>query len=249
MNNENIISTCVEVEKKSVAKNIVIKNTLKNSVKLEKTNTSCKRELQMEHRRLAIYRDALENLQESRGYARWFLGWNDGLYFPPLSGTIKDAMEHYNIDNDDVDWIDGFKTGQDRMDWSIPNDDKEQDEKSFIKQNKILKQENQKLKEGVQKIQNELDDVKEDIEEFEYQILNQDEEVNRLTLLLNENQVLLDYNNSTNSDLCNTIDTLEKKLKRVSYNLESIRYSQTPIKDLKIENRYLKRFLNKHNIK
>ena len=116
-------------------------------------------------------------------------------------------------------------------------------------ENKNLKQENQKLKEGLQKLQKELEDIKEDVEEFEYQILNQDEEVERLTLLLNENQKLLDKNTSKNYDLNDDIDALQKRLKRVSYNLENITYSKTPIKDLKIENEYLKRFLIRYDIK
>ena len=76
-----------------------------------------KRELEMARRRLRIYHEVMEHLQESRDYGRWYLGWSDGLHYPP-PGTVADAIEEYDIPDDDEDWVAGFKAGQDIMEWS-----------------------------------------------------------------------------------------------------------------------------------
>ena len=64
-----------------------------------------------------IMHRVMENLQESNDYGRWYLGFSDGMHYPP-PGTLEDAMEEYEIPEDDDEWIEGFKEGQAEIDWN-----------------------------------------------------------------------------------------------------------------------------------
>tara|TARA_B100000686_G_C16761664_1_gene959091 strand:+ start:242 stop:547 length:306 start_codon:yes stop_codon:yes gene_type:complete len=70
----------------------------------------------MNKAREVVMHRVMENLQESRGYGRWFLGFHDGMHYPPPN-TIEDAMQEYEIPEDDEDWIKGFEEGQAAIDW------------------------------------------------------------------------------------------------------------------------------------
>ena len=71
-----------------------------------------KRELGEVRTVLGIYADTMEDLQYSRGYGRYHLGWRDGIHFPVSDSALEDAMQEYEIDEDDDEWIEGFNEGQ-----------------------------------------------------------------------------------------------------------------------------------------
>ena len=71
-----------------------------------------KQEIEMDKVRLVIYERTLENIQESRGYARWHLGWSDGIHYPISDDALEYATQEYGIPEDDDEWIEGFNEGQ-----------------------------------------------------------------------------------------------------------------------------------------
>ena len=98
------------------------------------------------------------------------------------------------------------------------------------------------------KMTKEIDDLTEDLEDMTACNQNNEIEVERLTLLLNESQELLDVQNSKLYDLYDKIENLEAELKNAYDNFESVIDSKKMKRNLITEVKILAQRLRRYDI-